>query len=224
MTGHHQHDASSHLPQPDQPLSPAEHWEQRYAEADRVWSGKVNDTTAGIVAEFTPGSVIDLGCGEGGDVLWMAEQGWQAHGLDISTTAIERARTEAAARGLTGATFTATDLSAWQPQPGSADLVTASFFQSHVALDRIEILRRAATAIRPGGHLVVISHAQAPPWSSHHQHEGPELVSARDDAAELALPSDSWVVEVADERSRAAVGHDGEPSELIDAVLVLRRR
>ena len=224
MTEHPQHDASGHPPHPDESLSPAEHWEQRYSEADRVWSGKANATMTSLVGELPPGRAIDLGCGEGGDVLWLAEQGWHAHGLDISTVAIERARDEAAARGLEGATFTATDLSAWQPEPDSVELVTASFFQSHVALDRIEILRRAAGAIRSGGHLVVISHAQPPPWSSHDQHEGPELVSARDDVAELALPSDAWVVEAADERSRPAAGHDGEPSELIDAVLVLRRR
>ncbi|HJB10803.1 MAG TPA: class I SAM-dependent methyltransferase, partial [Candidatus Brachybacterium merdavium] len=185
---------------------------------------KANATMTSIVGEFPPGRAIDLGCGEGGDVLWLAEQGWQAHGLDISTVAIDRARSEAVARGLERATFTAADLSTWRPEPDSVELVTAAFFQSHVALDRIEILRRAATAIRPGGHLVVISHAQPPSWSSAHQHEGPQLVSARDDAAELALPSDAWVVEAADERSRPAVGHDGEPSELIDAVLVLRRR
>src|SRR5690625_1329788 len=118
-----------------------------------------------IVGEFPPGRAIDLGCGEGGDVLWLAEQGWQAHGLDISTVAIDRARSEAAARGLERATFTAADLSTWHPEPDSVELVTAAFFQSHAALDRIEILRRAATAIRPSGHLVVISHAQPPPWS-----------------------------------------------------------
>ena len=223
MTEHHRH-AAGHSPHPEESPSPAEHWEQRYCEADRVWSGKANATMTSIVGEFPPGRAIDLGCGEGGDVLWLAEQGWQAHGLDISTVAIDRARSEAVARGLERATFTAADLSTWRPEPDSVELVTAAFFQSHVALDRIEILRRAATAIRPGGHLVVISHAQPPSWSSAHQHEGPQLVSARDDAAELALPSDAWVIEAADERSRPAVGHDGEPSELIDAVLVLRRR
>lgn len=221
MTGHHQHGAAGDHADPGAHLSATDYWEQRYSDAERIWSGGVNATMAAVVSDFTAGSAVDLGCGEGGDVLWLAEQGWQAHGLDISATAIERARSEAAARGLEGATFTAMDLSTWQPESDSVDLVTASFFQSNVELDRIEILRRAAGAIRSGGHLVVISHAQPPPWSSH---RGPNMISARDDAAELALPSDAWVVEAADERSRPAVGHDGEPSELIDAVLVLRRR
>lgn len=215
MTHEHQHAA------PDPSLSPAQHWEQRYAGDERVWSGRVNATLAEVVGEFEPGTSIDLGCGEGGDVLWLAEQGWQARGLDISETAIGRARAEAAARGIESATFTATDLDAWQPEPDTADLVTASFFQSEVALDRIAILRTAASAVRSGGRLVVISHAAGPPGSSH---LGPTMITARDDAAQLDLPSDQWTIEVADERSRPSVGRDGQPSELVDAVLVARRR
>src|SRR5699024_10449645 len=162
-----------------------------------------------------------LGCGEGGDVLWLAEQGWRAHGLDISATAVGRAREEAAARGLENASFTATDLSAWRPDPDSADLVTASFFQSNVELDRIAILRTAASALRSGGHLVVISHASPPPWAGKN---GPQLLSARDDAAELDLPSDEWIIEEAGEPSRPATGPYGQHARLLDAVLVARRR
>src|SRR5699024_7890387 len=93
--------------------------------------------------------------------------------------------------------------------------------QSDVALDRIAILRRAAAAIRSGGHLVVISHAAPPPWAGDHH---PTMIRARDDAAALDLPSDSWIVVTADERTREAVGPDGAATELVDAVLVLRRR
>ena len=154
-------------------------------------------------------------------MLWLAEQGWRAHGLDISATAVGRASEEAAARGLENASFTATDLSAWRPDPDSADLVTAAFFQSNVELDRIAILRTAASALRSGGHLVVISHAAPPPWAGKN---GPQMLSARDDAAQLDLPSDEWIIEEADERSRPASGPDWQHTELIDAVLVVRRR
>ena len=221
MTAHHHHGAGHAAEDPHAHLSPTEYWEKRYSETERIWSGKVNASLAAVVGELTPGTAIDLGCGEGGDVLWLAEQGWQAHGLDISETAVGRARAEASARGFDTATFTATDLSTWQPEPESVDLVTASFFQSNVALDRTAILRTAASAVRSGGRLVVISHAAGPPGSSH---RGPNMITARDDATQLDLPSDQWTIEVADERSRPSVGHDGQPSELADAVLVARRR
>ena len=218
MSSHHDHGDHE---RGDPNMSPTDYWEQRYADSTRIWSGKVNATLAAVAREFTPGDSIDLGCGEGVDVLWLAEQGWRAHGLDISATAVGRAREEAAARGLENASFTATDLSAWRPDPDSADLVTASFFQSNVELDRIAILRTAASALRSGGHLVVISHAAPPPWAGK---KGPQMLSARDDAAQLDLPSDEWIIEEADERSRPASGPDGQHTELIDAVLVVRRR
>lgn len=65
----HAHDA------PDPGLSPVDHWEQRYVGQERIWSGRANTTLAEVVGAFTPGTSIDLGCGEGGDLLWLAEQG-----------------------------------------------------------------------------------------------------------------------------------------------------
>lgn len=223
MTARH-HSSHTHAPahaEPDPDLSPTEYWEERYSGSERVWSGKVNATMASVVAELAPGTAIDLGCGEGGDVLWLAEQGWTALGLDISATAVGRARDEAAARGLDGASFEAVDLDAWEPEPASVDLVTASFFQSNVALDRIAILRRAMTALRPGGRLVTVSHAAPPSWAKDHP---AKMVSVQDEAAQLGGHADEWEVEHADERPRAAVAPDGTPGEHLDAVLVLRRR
>ena len=225
MTAHH-HASHTHAPAPapaetDPDLSPTEYWEQRYSGSERVWSGKVNATMASVVAELSPDTAIDLGCGEGGDVLWLAEQGWTALGLDISATAVGRARDEAAVRGLDGASFEAVDLDAWKPEPASVDLVTASFFQSNVELDRTAILRRAMTALRPAGRLVTVSHAAPPSWAKDHP---AKMVSVQDEAAQLGGHADEWEVEQADERPRAAVAPDGTPGEHLDAVLVLRRR
>lgn len=221
MSDQHQHTATHDHIAPDPSLSPADHWEQRYAGQERIWSGQVNTTLADVAGSFSPGTSIDLGCGEGADVLWLTEQGWQAHGLDISATAVDRARAEASARGLDDASFSATDLSTWRPEPGSADLVTASFFQSEVALDRVSILRRAAAALRSGGHLVTISHAAPPSWADHHP---AHMIDVRAEAEELAQPATEWAVEVAEERQRPADGPDGAPGEHLDAVVVLRRR
>ena len=223
MTAHH-HASHAHAPahaEPDPDLSPTEYWEQRYSGSERVWSGKVNATMASVVAELAPGTAIDLGCGEGGDVLWLAEQGWTALGLDISATAVGRARDEAAARGLDSASFEAVDLDAWEPEPASVDLVTASFFQSNVALDRTAILRHAMTALRPGGHLVLVSHAAPPSWASDHP---ARMVDVQEEAAQLAQPAAEWEVVVAENRPRPAVAPDGSAGEHLDAVLVLRRR
>ncbi|RAE94395.1 class I SAM-dependent methyltransferase, partial [Burkholderia multivorans] len=69
-------------------------WEERYAGAEAVWSGEPNPSLVDVVTELdlSPGRSLDVGCGEGADVLWLAARGWQAVGIDVSATAIDRAR------------------------------------------------------------------------------------------------------------------------------------
>ena len=226
----------------DDDLIPLQHWEQRYAGADAVWSGKVNPTLASALGPLTPGRSLDLGCGEGADVIWLAERGWDALGLDLSPTAVERARAAAIALRLgrgpvdapqgpssardehTGsARFEQCDLTDWSPEAGAFDLVTASFFHSRAALARTVILRRALHAVAPGGRLVVLSHAAPPPWSAtlHSHHE--QMLSAREEYQQLAPDPQQWSLEVAAQHEREATGPDGAPAHLEDSLLVLRR-
>ena len=138
--------------------SPAEHWEGEYSEGRIRWSGKVNATTAAVVDTLDAGEVLDLGCGEGGDAVWLAEQGWRVTAVDISPTAVSRGAGAADARGVGDSIeWVSHDLTTWDTDQ-RFDLVTASFFHSEVELQRIEILRRAADWIRPGGHLLLVTH------------------------------------------------------------------
>ena len=73
-----------------------EQWEARYADSDRIWSGRPNATLVGLVGSLTPGRALDLGAGEGADALWLASLGWRVTGLDLSETALGRARAAAA--------------------------------------------------------------------------------------------------------------------------------
>jgi SAM-dependent methyltransferase len=66
-----------------------EQWEQRYAESDRIWSGRVNVRLAEVVSPLPAGHALDLGCGEGADACWLAEHGWTVVAVDISETALQ---------------------------------------------------------------------------------------------------------------------------------------
>jgi cyclopropane fatty-acyl-phospholipid synthase-like methyltransferase len=46
------------------------------------------------------GSVLDVGCGTGENILYFAQQGFEAWGIDFSPKAIEKARAKAVKRGL----------------------------------------------------------------------------------------------------------------------------
>lgn len=207
-------------------VAPADFWENRYAASGRVWSGNPNGAVAEVVAELTragasPGRALDLGCGEGADVVWLASHGWEALGVDISETAIARARTAASASGAGHARFLAADLSSWRSEE-RFDLVTASFLQSPVALDRHRILRAAADRVAAGGHLLVISHAAAPPWAAH-AHAHADFPTPEGELAGLALDPTTWTTVVAEVRHRRASAPDGTPAELDDTVVLLRR-
>ncbi len=201
----------------------AAHWEGWYADTPRKWSGRVNATTADVVATLPVGDALDLGCGEGGDAVWLAEQGWRVTAVDISATATARGAEGAAARGVAERVdWHAHDLATWRTD-ATFDLVTASFLHSEVDLPRTEILRRAASRLRPGGHLLLVSHvfeseADVPPWASRHAHDhedghGPDehhspmpvLLLPAEEVAGLDLDPDDLVGGAL--RGQAARGH-----------------
>lgn len=206
---------------------PAEFWERRYKERDQIWSGRVNATLAELLSDWEPGRSLDLGCGEGGDVLWLAERGWEATGIDLSPTAAARAGEEAARRGLTRTRFVAGDIGAWIADPetlgaaGPYELITASYLQSPVALPRERAIRAAAERLSPGGALVLLSHAAPPPWAQGHRGH---FIQPGDELAALAPDPLRLAVETAEVREREAVGPNGETGLLADTLVVLRRR
>jgi SAM-dependent methyltransferase len=125
-------------------------WDERYGESDRIWSGRVNPILEREASRLAPGTALDLGCGEGADAIWLATAGWQVTGVDISRTALDRARVHASAAGVS-------DRIVWEQHNlassfpvGSFDLVSAQFLHSPVELPRGEVLRTAAAAVAPG--------------------------------------------------------------------------
>ena len=202
----------------------AELWEARYAGAGPVWSGHVNPVLADVASSLTPGSALDLGCGEGGDAVWLAERGWTVTGVDLSPTAVDRGRAAAAAHGIPDdrLRFVVADLATWTTGE-RYDLVTASFLHSWFAQDpRDDILRRATGLVGGGGRLLVVAHAAAPPWADHHA-EGHSFPTPAGDLDTLALDPGGWEVLLAETRERSATGPDGRLATLVDSVVLVRR-
>lgn len=194
-------------------------WEAQYAESKHLWSGRPNAALVDAVNTADPGCALDVGCGEGADVIWLAERGWSAIGIDLSPTAVERARAAAASVGATRAHFAVADVRTWESaRSGGYDLVTCSFVHTHGDADRSAPLRAAAALVAPGGLLLVVSHAVMPPWAAHH-----DQAPVTPDADFLLLRLDeSWSVERATVRPRDAVGPDGQRAVLRDSVLLVR--
>lgn len=199
-----------------------QHWEDRYAQREQIWSGSVNAHLEETAAPLTAGRALDLGCGEGADTLWLAEHGWQVLGVDISDTALSRAAAEAAVRGLSDSVrFLQADLSEAFPS-GTFDLVSAQFLHSMVHLDREPIFSAAADAVASGGVLIIVDHGSAPPWAQHiHDHVFPGVEEV---FAAIGVDERQWERVRVGSAERRAVGPDGQTGVLLDNVIVLRRR
>ncbi len=197
-------------------------WEEHYGQRDRMWSGRVNVRLAELVEPMTPGRVLDLGCGEGADAMWLAEHGWHVTAVDISQTALDRAAADAMARNLADRIdFQRHDLSESFPG-GVFELVSAQFLHSWIPLDRGRLLRRAAEAVVPGGSLVVVDHGAAPPWASNPEHH--EFPSGDEVVSSLNLDDSQWDRVSVAAVERDALGPAGQQALLTDNVMVLRRR
>ncbi|MGI9126131.1 MAG: class I SAM-dependent methyltransferase, partial [Mycobacterium sp.] len=101
------------------------------------------------------------------------------------------------------------------------DLVSAQFLHSPVEMDRPVILRRAAAALAPGGTLLIVDHAAAPPWATRMQHH--VFPSAEEVVAGLELDPARWERVRVERAERAARSPDGDDVTLADNVIVLRR-
>ncbi|MFD7511105.1 class I SAM-dependent methyltransferase [Streptomyces sp. NPDC059853] len=202
-----------------------EYWDDRYRENGRLWSGMPSAALVREVHGLTPGSALELGCGEGADAVWLALTGWRVTAVDISAVALERARAHAAERGLgERVEWQRHDLAVSFPE-GTYDLVCALFLHSTVALPRERILRRAAAAVAPGGTLLVVGHAGWPRGVEHDHEDRPEVhfPTPAEVFASLELPEGAWEVRTDEEYERVRVLPDGREMHHLDNTLKIRR-
>ena len=195
-------------------------WDRRYADRERLWSGKPNGALVTEVAGLTPGRVLDVGCGEGADAVWLASGGWDVTGLEVSGLALERAAGHARDAGVAVRWVHAGLAEAALP-PASFDLVSAQY----PALLRTPdgaAERALLAAVAPGGVLLVVHHA------------GMDAQPVQDggfDPADYVWPSmiaslldDAWEVELDEQRPRIAPDGGAGAHHADDIVLRARRR
>ncbi|MEU0483240.1 class I SAM-dependent methyltransferase [Streptosporangium sp. NPDC006013] len=197
-------------------------WEGVYAARPAATDPQPNDRLAETVTGLPPGDVLDLGCGDGGDALWLARRGWHVTAVDISAVAVERLAGLARSRGLGDRVIAERhDLHESFPQ-GGFDLICAHYLHTPFDLDRATVLRAAAHALRRGGRLLVVDHGSTAPWSWN-QDPDVRYPTPREVAAGINLDPATWTVERADTPRRIATGPGGRTAEVTDHVLLIRR-
>lgn len=199
-----------------------EFWDGVYAARPEAKGPQPNARLTETMAGLPPGDALDLGCGDGGDALWLAGQEWHVTAADISAVAVERLAALASSHGLGDRVIAVLhDLHKSFP-PGGFDLICAHYLHTPFDLDRATVLRSAAYALRAGGRLLVVDHGSAAPWSWN-QDSDIRYPSPREVAAGINLDPATWTVERADTPHRIATGPDGQTAEVTDHVLLIRR-
>lgn len=192
----------------------AQQWDDRYRSKELVWGAGPNRFLPEQVEGLSPGTALDLACGEGRNAIWLAEQGWKATGIDFSGVALDKARRLAAERQVT-VEWQQADLAAWEPA-ASYDLVVVMYLQLPAAARR-RALSAAARAVAPGGTLLVVGHALANLTDGHGGPQDPAFLYSPDDV--VADLDGTLQVQQATEVKRPVITPEGE----VDAIDVLVR-
>jgi SAM-dependent methyltransferase len=123
-----------HLPEARKPRRWWSRWRSASERKTLTWHGE--------------GRLLDFGCGGGSYLERMHLQGWKVTGLDLSTTAVRRIRTDLGIYALTGSL----------PHPALAessfDVITMWQSLEHVH-NPLQVLRAAKELLVPGGKLIV---------------------------------------------------------------------
>jgi thioredoxin reductase/SAM-dependent methyltransferase len=208
------------------PSANAADWDHRYG-GEQMWSGNANGTLVKETSDLTPGRALDVGAGEGGDALWLAEQGWTVTANDVSQRALDRVGAEAARRGLRVECRHA-DANALDPFGSAAfDLVSAQYASIPRTPDR-RGLRNLLDAVAPGGTLLVVSHDLEPMRApidtpAHSRPFDPDAYVRVDDFVAALAGSPAWDIDVHEKRPRPP-GAASASHHVDDIVLRAHRR
>ncbi len=201
-------------------------WDHRYG-GDQMWSGNPNGTLVNQIGGLAAGRALDVGAGEGGDAVWLAEQGWNVTASDISQRALERVAAETQRRGLVIECHHADANALGAFDSGMYDLVSAQYASIPRTPDG-RAVRNLLNAVAPGGTLLIVSHDLEPMRSpidtnEHSRPFDPDAYVRLDDFAAALADNSEWEIEAHEKRPRPP-GAASASHHVDDLVLRARRR
>ena len=133
----------------------------------------------GVAALGGRGRVLDVGCGSGQSLRWFAGlyPTWQTMGLDVAIDGVTAARASGVAKVMRASAL------ALPVESSTVDLVMTLDVLQHLPLDGVDrhALAEVHRVLRPGGHLLLRTNAQAFPRAvddpvyNFHKYEPAEL-------------------------------------------------
>ena len=196
-----------------------EAWDRRHQDKGFVGHLDPNRFLVPEVEGLTPGRALDLAAGAGRNAVWLATRGWAVTAVDWSEIALDKGRRLAEHQAVE-VEWVLADLREWEPPARAFDLVIVTYLQPP-ADERALVWRKAATAVAPGGHLIVIGHDEANltegwggPQDPAHLYTSQEVVDAVGDDLEAVR---------AERVLRREEAEDGEHHAVDNIVVAVRR-
>lgn len=197
----------------------AEHWDQRYREAESVWSLEPNQFVVEYLSDLPTGSMVDIAGGEGRNALWFASRGWTVENFDFSGVAVDKFRERALRAGVlnrcVGTVGSALDPRACKTGP--VDLAVIAYLQLAPA-ELSEAITVGVSNLKPGGIFFGVWHERS---NIGRGLGGPQIAALNPSVDELVAHGRSagLTIEVCEFRERP-VTRDNATGMAIDVVLL----
>ncbi|MEL6985755.1 MAG: methyltransferase domain-containing protein, partial [Actinomycetota bacterium] len=199
-------------------------WDERYA-GDEIWSGEPNGTLVDEVGSLPPGRALDVGAGEGGDALWLAQRGWEVTATDVAAAGLDRLAAKAASSGIDLRCLTA-DANALEAYGGERHDLVSLCYPAIPRTGDDRAIQNILDAVAPGGTLLMVGHAPPSPEASERNgHTAPwdrgSFVGI-DHVLDALRSAPGWTIVTNEQRDRptgSATHHHHDQ----DVVLVARR-
>ena len=133
-----------------------EFWNERFNKEEFIFGKEPNEYLVDQTGKYLkPGNkVLCIADGEGRNGVWLAKQGMQVVGFDVSDIALEKAK-QFAADNQVEVTYSLSDTDRFDWQENTYDAVIGIFIQFAEPQMRARIFKQAHKALKPGGILIL---------------------------------------------------------------------
>jgi len=129
-------------------------WNTRFSDPKTLFSRQPSRLLVETIQNRVPGRALDLGMGEGRNTVFLAQQGWEATGVDLSDVAVTQAKAQASQLHI-GIHAICDDVNHYQWGKNKWDLIVLFYMHAWYHGAKPASPGRLASALRPGGLLVV---------------------------------------------------------------------
>ena len=138
------------------PSLPDAPYDELYRRSGVLWPARPGRMVRRIAEAFPSARCLDLGCGDGKNLVYLEQCGWTVDGVDVSPLALAGAAERIRQTGLTPRGSMLLDhCAAFRPTPQSYDVVLAyGLFHCLDERDLARTAARIAEALTPHGYLV----------------------------------------------------------------------